>query len=930
MFDLHRHDMFSLFDGFGDARDLAKHAKGLGYSALGLTNHGNTSGLYKHYCACKDNGLKPVLGVEGYFLPVYKEKNRGYHLILIAKDLIGWRNLNLIQTEGEKRRYFNPIWDFELLEKYREGLICTTACVAGYLSQAVLAGEQMKAKKFLQKMSGIFGNDLYLEIQPYKIDEEGTQEKANIEIINLASDLNLNLILTSDSHRGADSDFPSYLKMHEISGHDLSWIRATYKERYMPGPQEMQGRFVKMHGFELGTSATNKIIRECEKNLRTIEDKIEGNFLDKLELRMPVVNAADDLPADEKLKNELIAGMKKRGIYTNAAYVGRIREEFSIIKMHRFADYFLIVQDYVRHAKELGIFVGPGRGSVCNCLAAYALGITEVDSLALNLDFRRFLREDKETIPDIDLDFETERRAEIINYLIEKYPGKAARICSYGLYKADNCLNDLAGVCGLPTAGDIDESKKKHNSQIIAEIKQFVKSFITEDGDLLLDELRQDSRFSRFNSRYSDIILHFTKLYRKVKYIGTHAAGVAITGGSISDYTALRMDKSGEWFTCFDLQDCENLNLIKFDILGLQTMGSIRDMVKITGIAPNYNLIVRNKEILARFNAGETDGIFQFDKETPRKILKGIDANCFEDVAAATSMNRPGPLKMHTPEQYISNKNSNSNSSLRPAERAILEQCAGDTYGTIIYQEQILCLCVAVGFTWGEADKIIKMAKNEAHKRAGLEELKKQGLDLEGKFLDGCRKMGFSKQFSVNLFEAILDCYSFNKGHAVGYTLISFAEMFYKVRFPAAYWLTRQKYAKDEMQFKQFAQLAYLCDNVVSFLPHVNYSGVKARIRLQDGEQVIQQGLADVHGVGAKAAEAIAQERGRNGVFVDIDNFIDRMEGERAVTSKTVQLLQECGALEFDYNNYIQRVIKYTSSFYGGRIGKQARRKAKV
>ena len=443
---------------------------------------------------------------------------------------------------------------------------------------------------------------------------------------------------------------------------------------------------------------------------------------------------------------------------------------------------------------------------------------------------------------------------------------------------------------------------------------------MTDDGDLLIAELRRDPRYKDYNRRYDNIILHFAKLYRKVKFIGTHAAGVAITGNNLLQYTALRTDKAGDWFTCFDLQDCESLNLIKFDILGLQTMGALRDMARLTGILPNYAGIVCDKTILQKFAEGKTDGVFQFDKDAPRRILQSIDVTAFDDVAAATAMNRPGPLKMHTPEQYIANKhNENSARDLRPQEKAILEQCAGETYGTIIYQEQIMQLCVALGLTWGEADKIIKMAKNEAHKRAGLEELKKSGLDLERKFLLGCKAKGFSKKFSVELFESVLDCYSFNKGHAVGYTLISFAEMFYKTRFPAAYWLTRQKYAKDEGQFKTFAQLAYLCDGVVNFLPHVNYSGPRARLRLQDGEKVIQQGLQDIHGIGGKAAEAIAAERNKNGFFCDYDNFLDRMAGNRAITSKTVEILRECGALEFDYQSYIQRVTKYTSSFYAGR-----------
>ena len=231
MFDLHRHSEFSQFDGFGKFSELAELAKELGYKSLSSTDHGNTNGLVQLYKACKDNDLKAILGVEGYFLPKYKEKTRGYHLILIAKNLEGYKNMNRIQFEGEKQKYYNPIWDFDMLEKYHEGLICTSACVAGYLAQCIIKGEKDKAEKYLKKMKSIFGDDFYVEIQPYKISEKGMQEKVNVESIKLAKKLGIKLILTSDSHRGRKEDFDTYLKMHEIAGHDLAHIKETYKER---------------------------------------------------------------------------------------------------------------------------------------------------------------------------------------------------------------------------------------------------------------------------------------------------------------------------------------------------------------------------------------------------------------------------------------------------------------------------------------------------------------------------------------------------------------------------------------------------------------------------------------------------------------------------------------------------------------------------
>ena len=396
MFDLHRHDMFSIFDGFGKPSELAVLAKELGYESLCTTNHGNTNGLIQTYKACKAEGIKAILGCEGYFLPKWKEKTRGYHLILIAKNIEGYKNLNRIQFEGEKQKYYNPIWDFSLLEKYHEGLICTTACVAGYLSQCILKDEKDKAIKFLKKMKSIFGDDFYIEIQPYKIDDIGTQEKVNVESIKLANDLNIKCILTSDSHRGRKEDFDTYLKMHEISGHDLKWVEDTYKERYMPAPQEMATRFCKMHRKDF--SNVRKLATNMYDALDEIEDKCELNYLDSLEEILPKLDGAKD--SYKTLVEHVKNGLKFRGKY-NKRYIARAKEELDVIHYHGFEDYFLMVEDYTNWAKNKGIVVGPGRGSACNSIVCYALRITEVDSIYFNLEFRRFLMKERKKMPRV-------------------------------------------------------------------------------------------------------------------------------------------------------------------------------------------------------------------------------------------------------------------------------------------------------------------------------------------------------------------------------------------------------------------------------------------------------------------------------------------------------------------------------------------------
>ena len=903
-FDLHRHDEYSTFDGYGKATELAALAKEYGYKSLSTTNHGNTNGLIQTYMACKDAGLKSILGVEGYFLPKYKEHTRGYHLIVIAKNLKGYGNMNRLQFEGEKQKYYNPIWDFSLLEKYHEGLICTSACVASYSSQCIIKGEYEKAEKYFRKMKSIFGDDFYIEIQPYKVSEKGLQEKVNVELIRMAKKLNIKCILTSDSHRGRKEDFDTYMKMHEIAGHNFDDIEATYKERYMPAPDEMKKRFYKMHKGDFGDAEAKRFAIEMYKNLDEIEDKCEENYLDDLLLQLPKLGNN----STKILKEKIIEGLKERG-KCNKEYIRRAKEEFEVIHYHGFEDYFLIVADYVNWAKSKGIVVGPGRGSVCNSLVAYALKITEVDSLLFNLDFRRFLRKDKKKFPDIDLDFETSRRHEVIEYLCNKYEGHAARICSYGLYRVDNLLNDLFKACGLPTDKSVDEEEVKRNKTEIQYIKSFVQSNVDEDNNIDIEMLTKSTEAKNINKKYDNILIHFCKLYKKVRFIGTHAAGVAITGGNLLDYVALKVDKNGDVYTNYDLTDIETVNVIKFDILGLKTMESIGDLRRSTGVTVEYDSAVKDKKLLENFRIGNCDGIFQFEKKTARDILEKIHCDCFDDIVAASSMNRPGPLSLKQPDLYAENKYN-----IEEAKSSEYWEYTKESFGTIIYQEQVQRICVNIGgLEWTDADKIMKLMKGGHMTESSQKAYNENKENLKRKFVDGAVSNGYERSFAEDLFEKIIS-YTFNKGHGVGYSLISVEEMFYKVYYPNEYWFAKLKYAKNDSEYDKFCARA-VNDGSVVFLPHVNYSSEKTRLRKIDNESCLQQGLSDIKGVGEKAASYIFDERKKNGIFTSFDNFYDRCKS-RTVTSRVISILKEQGALEFNKKTYLNRVTKYNSALY--------------
>lgn len=897
--DIHRHDEYSLFDGFGKPEQLAKHAKELGYRALGVSNHGSISGLIKHYQACNEVGIKPVMGCEIYFQPKFNKENpqrKSYHLNLFVKNLQGYKNLCHIMTEANtKQFYYKPIVDFKLLEKYSDGLICTTACIASATSQAILNGHRSTAERLLDKFKEIFKDDLYVEIQPYKIDAQGTQQRTDYELMGMAKRKKIKCILTSDSHFGSKEDFDTYCKMHEIGKTTLD-VKRTYSERYMPTEYEITERFANIYKKKF--KRPMELAERFADNMKEIYTKVEDNILDGLELELPKISE-DGVKQLETLTKQ---GLKNRNKW-NKEYWKRCKEELEVINYHGFADYFLIVRDYITWAKENGIETGKGRGSVCNCLVAYAVGITEVDSIKYNLDFSRFMRKEKKTLPDIDLDFERDRRQEVIDYVINKYPNKAIQICSYGMYGVDNLVNDLASVCNLKTTKDVDWFEANENKKVIAEIKSYIKGFIVDD-ELNMSNLLNGYRTEEFNEKYDNIIKHFSKLYGKIKYLGKHAAGVAVVGTDISDYTCIIMRdrKTGALSSCFDKDDLEHINCVKFDMLGLKTMSEMRELREKTGHTITEE-DEESKEVIKGFREGRTDGIFQMEKSAPKKLLDMIQCDCVNDIIAVNALNRPAPLQLHMHETYAHNKLSDNVDKNTPYYKYTQE-----TYGTMLYQEQTVEVAQKVGHLTPQQSfdmlKIMKKAENLTKPEYVpiIEQMKKD-------FYRGCRQEGLTKEQTNSIWASML-IYGFNKGHSTGYALISIDQMYYKVHYPTQFWYVKMKYADNDADIFKYSQFA-VKDGAVVMLPHVNYSA-KTSLRKMDGEDVIQQGLGIIKGIGEKAAETIEEER-RKGVFKSYDDFYDRCKG-RSVTTRVIDILKEQGALEFNKNKYMSRVVKYNST----------------
>lgn len=875
-FDLHRHDEASNYDGFGKPEELVKIAKELGYKALGIANHGTTNTLIRHYFACKEVGLKPILGVEAYFLPKFnpEKKNRGHHICIFARNVEGYQNLCRILSEAEKTKYYNGIVTFSNLKSHSDGIIVTSACIAGPIAQAIINGKVGRAEKLIEKFQEIFGEHFYIEIQPYSISEPGLQEKINVELMELAQKYDVKCILTSDSHYGKLDDFPTYLKLHEISKHDLAHIEATYRERYMPPESEIIKRFKRMH------PDYKHLLPEMLDNMEELYNSVDDEIFEKLHLSLPKFDPSQE--SYPLLVQRVKDGLKKRGKW-NKKYWNRAKQELHVIKTHGFEDYFLIVQDYVMWAKNQGITVGPGRGSGCNSIVNYALGITDVDSIKYDLYFGRFLRIDKVKLPDIDVDFDKARRHEVINYMKQKYGDQVAQVCSYGLYQEDSLINDLCKVCGVD-----DEGKQL--------IKKLVKKHTDSEGEIDLDALKGDPASAKFNGLYDDIITHFVKLHRHLRYIGTHAAGLVLTDKPISDYVPIKMMKGDQPTTSYDLFDLEKIKIVKFDFLGLATLEQIRDLRALTGRGFDDSC-TEDPKILEEFRKGKTDGIFQYVRQTAKDILVNIQADCFEDVCAASAMNRPTPLSLGIPQMYAENKANKDliDNSLPWAK------ITASTYGTIIYQEQILSIAMEIGGLEGwEADKILKM--NAAGNKASKKKFEESYEDFWKKFRKGAKRHGVDKQTAKEMFDKFF-AYSFNKGHSVGYCLISFEQMYYKVYHPVEYWATLLRYEYDELKRKAY-EVCAVKDNVIIIPAHINGPSDYEVVEWGGGK-CIQRGYSTIKGIGKKAAAEIEA----HGPYLDRPDFESKVNS-RICNKRVIEALEAAGAFEFNDKKWIKRVRK--------------------
>ena len=878
-YDIHRHDQFSLFDGFGTAEQVAARAAELKYKACGSTNHGNITGLVKHFRACAEKDIIPILGCEFYFCPKInkeeaKEKQKYYHLCLYASSLKGWENLNELVTYSnqEEKFYYKPRLDFVGLEKYSEGIVCSSACIAGIISVAILNGKIGKAKKLIEKFKSIYGKRFFLEIQPFEIFEEGAgsglenkQIKVNEQILQLARETKTPVIVTSDSHFVKKEDFLTYLKMHEIK---KSQYGVGYSERYMPSSAEINRRIEKYHPEEM------QLIANGMKNFLSVVGDSREWFSFTPHIPQYTNNPQESF---ELMKKQCIKFLKAQNKF-NAEYKARLKTEFEVIKYHGFQDYFLIVQDYVNWARENKIAVGPGRGSAGNSLVNYALGITLVDPLKFGNDFARFLRKDKKKFPDIDCDFGQDRRNEVIDYIVNHYERRAAQTLTYGCYNIKNLINDLAKVCDC------------NDKQEIEEIKKFLAKYCDDSNSTINSELYETVKYKKYNAMYDNILLHFTKMYGKVRYFGTHASSVILSSDKISGQAGL-CRIGGSLRTSFDLHDIEFLGLLKLDILGLSSATQAKELEEMCGEKFSYEML-NNKKAMRMFSHDPT-AVFQFEGRGGIELAKVIGVNSFEDIVALVALNRPGPLLLGMPEQYANNKQN-------PPTNTPWYKYTKQSYGTLIYQEQAMAIAREIGgFNNEDADKIAKYDAKHIPEETAKEYHKI--------FVKNAVKNGISRNEAENLFNSLLG-YSFNRGHAVAYGMLAAELGYFKANYPDEFWYVTLKYEQKE-DARARDEALYVKAGGIIFLPHVN-GYAKYKLTEYEGDKILVQGTSAIKGVGDIAAAAIEAEKEANGPYKDIDDFTDRLP-KKIANARVVSALKAAGALKFNKKAYVDNVLKY-------------------
>lgn len=854
---LHLHSEYSLLDGAIRLKDLCAFAKANDMPAMAVTDHGVMYGAIDFYRTAKEMGVKPLIGCEFY---VYdgeiNERNSSKthlnHLVLIAKDKTGYANLvKLVSIAHCEGFYYKPRVNFELIKKYSQGLICLSACVQGELADLILQKELKKAKETAQKYKDLFKDDYYIEIQDHGLDN---QKRSNPDLINIAKELDIKLVITNDSHylRKEDADWHDTLLCLQTNALKTEENRFHFpnNEFYVKTVSELRDAFkwLDSETFEQAISNTVEIAEKCHLIIEM------GNS------PMPNYEVPKTHTVESYLELKVREGLKKRYKEITSEIEERVKYELGVIEQMGFSAYFLITWDFINFAKQKGIPVGPGRGSAAGSIVAYALEITDLDPIRHNLLFERFLNPERISMPDVDIDFCIERRSEVIDYVSKKYgEDKVCQIVTFGTFAAKAALKGVARVFNIPFA----ESNK---------LSALIPSY---PGARIDDALQEGMELKQLYDSDEEMkkLIDMARSIEGIKNnIGTHAAGVIISHKPLNEIVPVQPSKEGIIITEYPMNDLEKLGLLKMDFLGLRNLTIIDKTLKMIkhrhGIDIDINNItLDDKKTYKMLTKGETAGVFQLESSGMKKLVRDLKPSVFEDLGALVALFRPGPLESGMVTDFVERKHGRQ--SIKYVH-PLLEPILKDTYGTIVYQEQIMQIFqILAGYSLGQADMVRRMMGKKK-----IEEMAKQ----KEKFIEGAGRNGMSARAATELFEQIEKFaeYCFNRSHSAAYAFVAYQTAYLKTHYTVEYLsAVLSSVAGDQDKTQSYIEEA-LKYGIKVLPPDIN----KSFAEFTPDENNIRFGLTSIKQVGEIVVEAIINEREENGLFESIYDFCTRVDSK--------------------------------------------------
>ena len=871
---LHLHSEYSLLDGACRVKDIPRRAKELGQTAIAITDHGNMFATIEFYNACKSEGIKPIIGCEMYVAPTSRfEKLRVknvpyYHLVLLAKNEIGYKNLCYLVSCGYTEGFYvKPRIDLDLLKEHCEGLIALSACIAGYIPSMILAGDYDLAKDNILFMKSIFGQEnFYLELQDHNIPE---QKVINEGLLRLSKETHTELVCTNDVHYVKKEDaYVQSVLMAVQMGTTLSGVGKdafATKEFYIKSGDEMQELFGE---YKNACSNTVKIAQMCNLDFTFNETKL------------PVYPLPADITSEVYLKNLTFNGLEKRisnkeivfnDTHPREEYISRIDYELGVINQMGYNDYFLIVWDFINYAKTNDIPVGPGRGSGAGSLVAFLLGITDVDSIKYDLLFERFLNIERVSMPDIDTDFCYERRDEVIAYVKRKYgEDHVAQIVTFGTMAAKAAVRDVGKALEVPF-GDIDT---------VSKLIPFKPNITLKEA---MSESKELERLYNNDNTIKNLIDTAMKIEGMPRHASTHAAGVVITDKPMVEYLPISTN-GGVTVTQFDMDTVAKLGLLKFDFLALRYLTIIDNSVKLIKKRDSSfrleSIPIDDKKTYKFISSGRTEGVFQLESAGMRQVLTKLQPESFDDIIACIALYRPGP--MDSIPAYIERRHDKSKIIYKTP---LLEPILSSTYGCIVYQEQVMQIFSKIaGYSYGRAD-IVRRAMSKKKE----DELKKE----HDVFVAGAIKNGVDESIAQELFTDMESFakYAFNKSHAAAYALISYRTAYLKARYPREYYasLITSVLGSTDKLLEYIDECSRMGIKVLA--PDVNRSFEYFSV----DDNNIRYGLLALKNVGRSLISSIVEERERNGLYKDFADFIYRLRAAD-INKKQIEALIKVGA----------------------------------